>query len=96
MNRGAWWATVRGVTKSRTQLSNLTHTHYAFGGLNFYRLGISVVFVMTFVSDSIVLLLASSCRSSGPWRKLKVTGFCFFLFFLSNASLAFYFLEFHF
>ena len=36
---------------------------------------------MTFVSDSIVLLLASSRRSSGPWRKLKVTGFCFFLFF---------------
>ena len=22
MNRGAWWATVRGVTKSRTRLSN--------------------------------------------------------------------------
>ena len=25
MDRGAWWATVRGVTKSRTQLS--THKH---------------------------------------------------------------------
>ena len=24
MDRGAWWATVHGVTKSRTQLSNLT------------------------------------------------------------------------
>ena len=23
MDRGAWWATVRGVTKSQTQLSNL-------------------------------------------------------------------------
>ena len=22
MNRGAWWATVHGITKSRTQLSN--------------------------------------------------------------------------
>ena len=25
MDRGAWWATVQGVTKSRTQLSNFTH-----------------------------------------------------------------------
>ncbi|CAM9918803.1 unnamed protein product [Rangifer tarandus platyrhynchus] len=24
MDRGAWWATVHGVTKSRTQLSNFT------------------------------------------------------------------------
>ena len=30
MDRGAWWATVHGVTKSRTQLKQLstdTHTH---------------------------------------------------------------------
>ena len=27
-DRGAWWATVRGVAKSRTQLSTHTHTHY--------------------------------------------------------------------
>ena len=26
MDRGAWWATVHGVTKSRTQLSNYTFT----------------------------------------------------------------------
>ena len=25
MDRGAWWATVHGVTKSRAQLSNLTY-----------------------------------------------------------------------
>ena len=25
MDRGAWWATVHGVTKSRTQLSDLTN-----------------------------------------------------------------------
>ena len=25
MDRGAWWATVQGVTKSRTRLSNFTH-----------------------------------------------------------------------
>ena len=28
MYRGAWWDTVHGVTKSGTQLSNWTHTHY--------------------------------------------------------------------
>ena len=27
MDRGAWWATVRGVAKSWTRLSNFTHTH---------------------------------------------------------------------
>ena len=26
MDRGAWWATVRGVTKSQTQLSSEAHT----------------------------------------------------------------------
>ena len=28
MNGGAWWAAVRGVTKSRAQLSNLTFTFH--------------------------------------------------------------------
>ena len=27
MDRGAWWATVRGVTKRQTGLSNWIHTH---------------------------------------------------------------------
>ena len=27
MDRGAWWATVHGVTKSQTRLSDLAHTH---------------------------------------------------------------------
>ena len=27
IDRGAWWATVHGVAKSWTQLSNFTHTH---------------------------------------------------------------------
>ena len=26
MDRGAWWATVHGVAKSRTQLSDFTHS----------------------------------------------------------------------
>ena len=28
MDRGAWWATVYGVTKSRTQLSDFTSLHF--------------------------------------------------------------------
>ena len=30
MDRGAWWATVHGVSKSQTQLSMHTHTHTQF------------------------------------------------------------------
>ena len=28
MDRGTWWATAHGVTKTKTQLSNLAHMHY--------------------------------------------------------------------
>ena len=28
MDRGAWWAAVHGITKSRTQLSNFTFTFH--------------------------------------------------------------------
>ena len=28
MDRGAWWATIHGVTKSRTRLSDFTSLHY--------------------------------------------------------------------
>ena len=27
MDRGVWWASVRGVTQSQTRLSNLAHMH---------------------------------------------------------------------
>ena len=30
MDRGAWWATVHGVAKSRTQLSNFTFFHFPY------------------------------------------------------------------
>ena len=33
MDRGAWTATVHGVTKSQTQLSNWTHTHIHCSGV---------------------------------------------------------------
>ena len=29
LDRGAWWATVRGVTKIRTQLSDLSTTQHS-------------------------------------------------------------------
>ena len=32
MDREAWWATVHGVTKSRTQLSDFTFTSYIAQG----------------------------------------------------------------
>ena len=32
MDREAWWATVHGVTKSRTQLSDFTFTFYIAQG----------------------------------------------------------------
>ena len=32
MDRGAWWATVHGVAKSRTQLSNFTQLTLNKGG----------------------------------------------------------------
>ena len=31
MDRGAWWATIHGVTKSRTRLSDFTFTFLSFG-----------------------------------------------------------------
>ena len=32
MDRGAWWATVHGVTKSQTRLSHFTSRHFKIGG----------------------------------------------------------------
>ena len=32
MDRGAWWATVHGVARSQTRLSNFTLSHIVFGG----------------------------------------------------------------
>ena len=34
MDGGAWWATVHGVTKSRTQLSDFTFTFFFLGDLD--------------------------------------------------------------
>ena len=34
MDRGAWWAAVQGVAKSRTRLSNKAHTLDSSGIIN--------------------------------------------------------------
>ena len=34
LNRGAWWATVHGVTKSRTRLSNYTSLHFFISSMD--------------------------------------------------------------
>ena len=36
MDRGAWWATVHGVTKSRTQLSDFMFTSLSYHGYFFH------------------------------------------------------------
>ena len=46
LDRGAWWATVHGVTKSRTRLSDFTTIEYLFkpgrDGYYFYTLTVDI------------------------------------------------------
>ena len=54
MDGGAWWATVCGVAKSRTQLSNQhthTHTHWA-PDIAFYSF--KVIQNLSFLGNSIL------------------------------------------
>ena len=39
MDRGAWWATVHGVAKSQTQLSDFTFTFFHFQGIFHAKMG---------------------------------------------------------
>ena len=39
MDRGAWWATVHGVAKSRTRLSDFTFTFFPFNSLSCSSVG---------------------------------------------------------
>ena len=43
MDRGAWWATVHGVAKSRTRLSEFTSLHCSSGSLSTCTLFQSVI-----------------------------------------------------
>ena len=40
MDRGAWWATVHGVSRSPTQLSDLAHSMYGL------HLGLNILFLL--------------------------------------------------
>jgi len=42
MDRGAWWATVHGVEKSQTRLSNFTFTFHIFDIVNNAAVNIGV------------------------------------------------------
>ena len=35
MDRGAWWAIVQGISESKTQLSDRTHTHIVYVSTSF-------------------------------------------------------------
>ena len=59
MDRGAWWATVHGVTKSRTQLSDFTLTHCVPGPelvLSYEGLTLNVLNVEVKVAQSCLTL----------------------------------------
>ena len=40
MDRGTWWVTVHGVTKSWTQLSDLAHSTFSFSHLNIVKINL--------------------------------------------------------
>ena len=48
MDGGAWWSTVHGVAKSRTQLSNFTHSLCIFKAHNFF-IGIELLYKVVLV-----------------------------------------------
>ena len=52
MDRGAWWATVLGVGKSRTQLSVHTHTHTHMHALS---LGLLFLLASTYTAYGILV-----------------------------------------
>ena len=73
MDRGAWWATVHGVTKSRTQLSDFISLHFTLCSYSAWSYGTNVyqhiflyIFYETsaFISLSISKLLAGSVSLS--------------------------------
>ena len=57
MDRGAWWATVHGVTKSRTRLSDYTRPHTGISA----RLGLEGE--MAFM---VLVFLASRAKDQAP------------------------------
>ena len=82
MERGAWWAMVRGVTKSRTWLSDWACTHmqhniavlyctFSLGGVRrslFYRRGTNTEKIRKFPSDSVLSGRARSWTQDQHWE----------------------------
>ena len=67
MDRGAWWATVHGVAKSRTRLSDLTHGHQ----LCFIRGGLSIpitAFIFKQVPPGGGAVQSACCKRTADWR----------------------------
>ena len=70
MDRGAWWPSVRGVTKSRTQLSNSTHTYlYVYQHLKNYVNG-AFILKLNYELFFLVLFLALYCLCDKDMKKL--------------------------
>ena len=84
MDRGAWWATVHGVTKSQSRLSDKAHTH-ATGDLICQNSG--------FLRASLVVRRLGLCTSTAgnmgsiPGWELRPTGFTARLVWSGHPSL---------
>ena len=67
--QGSLWPTVRGVTKSRTQLSNSTHTHVCVSALKNYVNG-AFILKLNYGLFFLVLFLALYCLCDKDMKKL--------------------------
>ena len=74
MDGEAWWATVHGVSKSRTQLSDFTFTFHLLG-------------VLVFQKSSKILLCISHEGKPGPCPKLVLSQWCPTLWDLTDCSM---------
>ena len=77
LDRGAWWATVHGVTKSWTRLSTQAHTHththtYIYAHTNIYVCLAQVKFPVSFLDQLINFLLARGYRIGDEESRVSV------------------------
>ena len=75
MDREAWWATVHGVTKSRTQLSNFTFTFFplvrSLGSLQVFPFGFGFCCfheALGTLCDGEPTCISSCCFGLASWR----------------------------
>ena len=60
MDGGAWWATVHGVAKSRTRLSNFTHSLHSLSAIRV----VSSAYLRLLIF--LLAILIPACASSSP------------------------------